>query len=162
MVTLGNLKKAMGLLSDFSIVVTETGGKFFGIHRLVQLATRNWFELHDKTEKWKQKAISLLSSSFPFAKYENLEHCRVLLLHADAVLEYQNLDQNHFLKQADIFYSTAAYSWNQRDYRIALAKNHKAINIRCKFLGEESEKVLNSLHFHAILIAELGKIDEVE
>ena len=155
-------ENAIGVLSDFSLIVTETGGESFGLHRLVQIATRKWLDVHDETEKWKRKAIKLVSRSFPFPEYENWKQCRALLPHADAVLGYQYLDQESALRQADIFYNIAMYSWDQADFNVAYTKNQSALSIYREFLDEESVAVLNCLLFHAMLISYQGKYNDAE
>lgn len=155
-------ENAIGLLIDFSLVIIETGGKSFGIHRLVQLATKKWLELHDETKKWEQEAITLISNSFPDVKYENWKQCRVLLPHADAVSEYQNLDQNHSLQQAELLYNMAVYSWTQGDSNISFARNQSALNIYYEFRDGKSENFLDCLELDAVIKTDQRKFDEAE
>ena len=44
---------AMAPLINFSLVAAELGGKFFEMHRLVQIATRRWLESDGKIQEWK-------------------------------------------------------------------------------------------------------------
>ena len=62
---------ALNPLNDFALIASEANGKCFGMHRLVQLATRTWLCMHGEITKWEEKAVRLLSKSFPSGDYQN-------------------------------------------------------------------------------------------
>ena len=43
--------EAIAPLHDFSLITVEAGGDFYGMHRLVQLATRTWLEFHQEIKR---------------------------------------------------------------------------------------------------------------
>lgn len=66
----------IGVLENFSLINTESGGKFFNMHRLVQVATRKWLEVNELLQKWKANAIERMAERFPNGAYENWERCK--------------------------------------------------------------------------------------
>ena len=42
---------ALTVLCEFSLVTEESGGTSLGMHRLVQLATKEWLKAHNKLNK---------------------------------------------------------------------------------------------------------------
>ena len=62
---------AVGTLLEFSFIKEENVGAVFAMHRLVQLATRKWLELYQKTEDCKEKAVGVLSDHYPDGYYED-------------------------------------------------------------------------------------------
>ena len=62
---------AMAPLINFSLVTAELGGKFFKMHRLVQIATRRWLESNGRIQEWKGETIRKMAESFPNGEYKN-------------------------------------------------------------------------------------------
>ncbi|KAJ5453834.1 uncharacterized protein N7458_004790 [Penicillium daleae] len=77
-------------LQSFSFISTTSDGTTFEIHRLVQLATRNWLETHGQFNKWKQIFISNLSREFPSQTlgYENLSKSESLFPHVRLIMTH--------------------------------------------------------------------------
>lgn len=51
------------------------------MHRLVQLATLEWLELHKQKEQWRHWFLTKLCEEMPTGKYENWAACWTLLPH---------------------------------------------------------------------------------
>ena len=136
-----DFEDALAPLNDFALITFEEDGESFSMHRLVQVATRNWLHIHDEIVKWQENAIMLLSKSFPDSDYRNWKICTLLLQHAEVVLGYQNLKQHCSLRQADVLHKTALYLNKQGRYDIALNRGRRALSIRCQLLSEEDVKV---------------------
>jgi hypothetical protein len=49
------------VLRNFCFISVDNAGTSFEMHALVQLATRNWLEAHNKFEKWNQQFIKIQS-----------------------------------------------------------------------------------------------------
>ena len=62
---------ARGILQKFSLISTEDGRSKYKLHRLVQLATRQWLEIQGKKEKWQEQAILVLADRFPVGEFSN-------------------------------------------------------------------------------------------
>jgi hypothetical protein len=74
------------MLRNYSFIFVSIDKITFGMHRLVQLATRKWLEDHRQLERWKQQYIKSLRTEFPARKYENWAKCRALFPHIQLAL----------------------------------------------------------------------------
>ena len=124
---------ALAPLNDFALITSETNGECFGLHRLVQLATRTWLRIHGQITKWEEEAVTLLSESFPNGEHENCRICIVLLPHAEVFLGYQYSKQHCSLEQARVLHNTAWYLRAQGKYRLALDRSQKALTLAVRF-----------------------------
>ena len=154
---------ALAVLHDFALITYEDNTKCFGLHQLVQAATRKWLHIHDKIRKWEEEAMKLLSKSFPNAKYENWKTCAVLMPHAEVVLGYQYLKQHCSLRQARLWYNTAWYLLAQGKYDMALDRSQKVLrSIRHRHYKEGDIAVLGSMNLTGLALSRQGKYAEGE
>lgn len=77
------------MLRNYSFIFVSKDETTFGMHRLVQLATRKWLEAHRQLERWKQQYIKSLCAVFPAGKYENWAKCGALFPHVQLALAQQ-------------------------------------------------------------------------
>ena len=157
-----DFEDALAPLIDFALITFEGGNECFGMHRLVQLATRNWMQIHDEITKWQEEAIILLSESFTNGEYENWEICTVLLPHAEVVLGYQYSKQQHFLRQADVLDDIASYLLVQGRFDMALNRSQRALSTRRQLLSEEDVPMAGSMALIAWSLLGQGKYEEAE
>ena len=153
---------ALGVLCGFSLIVEESSGTSFEMHRLVQLATRTWLEVHGEIVKWKREALAILSNAFPRGEYENWIKCVPLLSHVEAVLSYKLQDPNDLINQASILHNFALYLWLKGDYQLSKLKIDQAIEIRSMDLDEEDRSLLASMNLCALVLQGQGKYEEAE
>ena len=153
---------ALAPLNDFALITSEDDGECFGMHRLVQLATRAWLHVHGEITKWEKEAVELLSESFPTGDHENWKICVALLPHAEAVLTYQYSEQRYSLQQTKVLYNTAWYLSAQGKYDLALGRSKEVLNTYRRFLNEEDLNVIHSLDLTAGILSKQGKYEEAE
>src|SRR5947199_2785006 len=110
----------MGPLINFSLVTVELGGKFFEMHRLVQIATRRWLKSDCKIQEWKGKAIRKMAERFPNGEYENWITCGVLLPHAEEIIDFDLIEQEALLQRAIVLQNTAWYISARGNYNLAM------------------------------------------
>ncbi|MCJ1270175.1 hypothetical protein MMC22_010071 [Lobaria immixta] len=156
------LEDALAPLNDFALIASEADGECFGMHRLVQMATRTWLRIHGEIIKWEEEAVTLLSESFPNGDHQNRNICIVLLPHAEVVLGYQYSKQHCSLQQAKVLYNIAWYLWAQGKYDLALERSQEALSIRRRVLNKEDSAVLDSLGLTALVLDSQGKYEESE
>src|SRR5438270_716692 len=132
------------------------------MHRLVQLATRTWLEVHGKIVKWKQEALTILSNAFPPGSYENWMKCIPLLSHIEAVLSYNLQDPNDLINQASILHNFAWYLWLKGDYQLSKLKIDQAIEIKRMHLDRKDRSLLASIGLCATVLSSQGKYAEAE
>ncbi|KAI9872046.1 MAG: hypothetical protein M1830_002125 [Pleopsidium flavum] len=153
---------ALAPLNDFALIASEADGECFGMHRLVQLATRKWLHIHGEITKWEEEAVTLLSESFPIGEPQNWNICIALLPHAEVVLGYQYSKQHYSLQQARVLHNTAWYLCEQGKYNLALDRSQEALSTRRRVLNEEDSTVINSLALTATVLDSQGKYKEAE
>ncbi|MCJ1240785.1 hypothetical protein MMC14_008789 [Varicellaria rhodocarpa] len=153
---------ALTPLNDFALITSEADGECFGMHRLVQLATRTWLHIHGEIMKWEKEAVMLLSKSFPSGDYQNWKICTALLPHVEVVLGYQYSSQDYALQQAKILHNTAWYLWAQGKYSLALDRSQEALSTRRRILNEDDLIVIGSLGLTALTLNSQGKYEEAE
>lgn len=97
-------------LRDYSFVSANADGASFEMHRLVQLATRTWLQIHNEVEQWKQRFVSTLCDAFPTGEYENWAVCQGLFAHAKSAAEQQPEREDSLKEWASLLYKAAWYA----------------------------------------------------
>jgi tetratricopeptide (TPR) repeat protein len=153
---------ALAALSRFSLIMGESSGGYFEMHRLIQLATRKWLEKHNEILMWNKKALKMISEAFPSGAYENWTTCMPLLSHAEVVLSYDLQEKEDLLKKALILHNLAWYFWVKGDYQLSKLKIDETIRIRVKYLTNEDTGLLASIGICASVLKCQGKYAEAE
>lgn len=82
-------------LRSFSLISTTSDPATFEMHRLVQLATRNWLESHGQFNEWRKLFIRNLSIEFPAEHFEHEDwsKCQLLYPHVQLTMtQYPEMD----------------------------------------------------------------------
>jgi hypothetical protein len=79
--------EAIGTLKSYAFI-SKRESSSFNIHRLVQLAMRNWLEEEGKLEECIIGVIQRLYEAFPFPKHENRDTWIKYLPHVQTTLEF--------------------------------------------------------------------------
>jgi tetratricopeptide (TPR) repeat protein len=153
---------ALTILCGFSLIIEESRGGYFEMHRLVQLATRKWLDAHGEMIKWNQKALMMVSTAFPTGVFENWTECVTLLPHAEAVLSYSLLDRGDLLNKASILHNLSWYLWLKGDFRLSKLKIDRAIEIRRDHLATKDSELLASIGLCATVLSSQGRHEEAE
>jgi tetratricopeptide (TPR) repeat protein len=153
---------ALALLLGFSLVVAESTGNHFEMHRLVQLATRKWLVIHNESDKWNQTALRLLAETFPNGDYQNWKLCGRLLPHVEAVLSNSFHKEIDLLQQASILHNLSWYLWAKGDYQLSRFKIEEALEIRRLYLDKGDRNLLGSFGLYGTVLHSQGKYDEAE
>jgi tetratricopeptide (TPR) repeat protein len=159
-----SLTKALVLLQGFSLITANSGtDNSFEMHRLVQLGTKKWLEVHDSIFKWEQKALRLLSKAVPDGDYENWESWRSLLPHVEAVLSYDGFrSRDDLLEQASILYSLSWYLEQKGDFRLAILKIEQALEIYERYLDRKDKTIAFTKNIYGTILSQIGQYDKAE
>ena len=157
-----DFEDSIGTLIEFSLIVEEKEKNSFEMHRLVQLATRKWLEMHEQMEKQKEEVLNLLADQFPNGEHSNWKICEALGPHAEIILKYKYLSQHCRLQQAGILHNSAWYALAQGKYAIAEIRIQEAIKIKKELLEMEIRNTLNSLGLLASTFWNQGRWKEAE
>jgi tetratricopeptide (TPR) repeat protein len=152
---------ALGTLLAFSLVTAEKGGDNFKMHRLVQVSTQRWLELHGETTKWREEALKVLSEAFPSNKYKNWTTCEALAPHVQVVTQYTFTPDLNLL-YAKLLHKASSYDKTQGRYNLAYGRCLDALSIRKKELGPEHPDTLASMYDLANTLQNQGKYEAAE
>ncbi|OCL12963.1 hypothetical protein AOQ84DRAFT_274600, partial [Glonium stellatum] len=132
-------------LRDYSFISITVSGSSFEMHRLVQLATREWLKTHGQQERWKQQFIRNLCSKFPVGEYENWATCQVLFPHAKSAATQKPEGQESLKMWATILHRAAWYAKQVGNGAEAEKMSVAAMKVRKKLLGREHKDTLWSM-----------------
>ena len=156
------LESALALLLGFSLIIAESEGDSFAMHRLVQLATKKWLQSHSEIVKWNQKALHLLLEAFPSSYYERWKECEALFPHVEAVLSCNFYSETDLLAKASLLYGLSVYLLGKGDYPLAMSKVEQVLVIRKRFLPKTNEDLLEATGLYGTVLDYQGKYDEAE
>lgn len=156
------LEKALGVLKAFSFV-TESRDETFTIHRLVQLAMRNWLSTLKQSEEFVEKALVTLSNVYPEGVYENRIVCDQYLPHAMAVLSLaETSSKKESLAKASLLHRVAEFL-HYRGYLNQVEDLQKqALEMRSSLLGNNHADTLATMASLAQTYRSLGRLDDAE
>ncbi|KAI1302224.1 P-loop containing nucleoside triphosphate hydrolase protein [Xylaria venustula] len=133
-------------LRDYCLIGVDETGDTFGMHRLVQLATRTWLDLHKETEKFKKRCITRIAEVFPLPQLSNWDTCDKLYPHAERAIHYKPAEKELLDEWALIMYKGGWYSRDQGKYSTAEMMMKKALNACKAQRGEEHGNTLSAMH----------------
>ncbi|CZR65200.1 related to kinesin light chain 1 [Phialocephala subalpina] len=157
-----DLEAALNPLHEFSLISVEREGASFEMHRLVQLATQKWLEKYQEVERWRGKAVEVVSNAFPNGDYSNWEMCETLWPHAQEVLRSKFALDAYYLAQASLLYHMAWYSWLQGRYVLARAQSQESLDIREQSLECNDIRIFDSVELLGLVLRYQGRYDEAE
>jgi tetratricopeptide (TPR) repeat protein len=147
-------------LLSFSLVRTSANGSEFEMHRLVQLATKKWLELHNKLEKWRGTFAMLMKDSYPLGEYENWPTCQPLFPHVQAMLSNRPKDTEALEAWALVLHNAATYMFCMGQYNKASELCSVALQVRESTLGPEHPNTLQSLNDMGVFLGFQGQHSE--
>ena len=153
---------ALGTLQAFSLVSAEVDGAGYEIHRLVQLATRKWLEIQGKIGAWQERALLVIADKFPSGEFENWPTCESMLPHAQKVLQYGDVRENHPIQVSKLLWNVALLELEQGRYRTACASFVAAIEIQEKTVGLDHDSTLRSKDKLAQTYRGLSRLKDAE
>ena len=135
----------ISILRHYSFVSANTDGKTFEMHRLVQLATREWLSARGQQNRWKRQFIRNLYVKFPVRVYENWAICQALFPHVKSAAAQKPEEQESLTTWASLLYNAAWYAWRIGNGPEAEDMSVQAMNVRKKILGKDHVDTLSSM-----------------
>jgi hypothetical protein len=149
-------------LRNYSFIALTTDATTFGMHGLVQLATRKWLEGQGQLETWKQQYINNLCTEFPTGEHENWAQCQALFPHAKSSLLQPPKAVESLRQWALLLYKAAWYAWQKGNLSDAEKLSMRSMMVRTKLLGKEHEDTLNSMAMVGLATNLAGRWKEAE
>ena len=153
---------ALAVLEAFSLITRSNDEKSFTMHRLVQLATRDWLEVQGKSGEYKGQAVELLSKAFPNPEFGSWGECQSLSPHVRIVSAYSFESLESQLLHAALLYKAAWFEREQGRYTTAHVYCKHAFDIHEKLLGKDDAETLSSLSMLAVILMDQGEFNEAE
>ncbi|KAF8867326.1 putative kinesin [Acephala macrosclerotiorum] len=150
------------ILRNYSFISVNTDGTTFEMHRLVQLATREWLKAHEQQERWKQQFIKNLDAELPTGEYENWVRCQTLFPHAQSAIAQQPEEEDSLRDWASILYKAAWYAWEVGKGVEAEKMSIQAMKVRKRILGREHNDTLWSMAMVGLVYKFRGRWDAAE
>ena len=148
---------AIALLLDFSLISQVRSRKAFGMHRLVQIATRTWLEKHNEKGLWQGTAVTMLAHVFPGGELETREMCASLLPHTNVVAEYEYTSSEYELQLANLLSSRGLYLYQEGRDCLAKQDTQRVLDLRLKLFGREHRLVSHAMCRMAMVLSIMGE-----
>ncbi|RYP55594.1 hypothetical protein DL771_012348 [Monosporascus sp. 5C6A] len=152
----------VAMLRNFCFISTNNAGDIFETHRLVQLSTRKWLEVHNLLEEFKAQYIKQMAGLLPTGDYENWAICQRLFTHVEEALNHRPGDEGPWLEWTRILHNGGWYAWSQGWYEVSERMVQKARRIRQKQFGQEHEATLASISLLGAVLVARGKYKMAE
>ena len=160
--TEGVFEDDVAMLRDYCLITTNKDGDMFEMHGLVQLSTRTWLETCGLQEKFKQRFVAQMATSFPTGDYSHWSTCQRLFAHVEVAINYRPADSEAQVAWARLLYNGSWYAWLQGRYDVAERMVGKARKAREKRLGSEDNASLQSTSLLALVLKDKGLWEEAE
>ncbi|TKW55178.1 Kinesin light chain [Colletotrichum tanaceti] len=161
-ISTNTITKALGTLKAFSLVSPATNNTI-DMHRLVQLVTRKWLDIHGRLAGSVEQALVIVSKLYPSGRHESRQVCQDYLPHAIAVLQHKETSsRRELLARASLLECVAGYyryrgQWTQAEQ--SAAQSLKLLN---EIHGEEHPDTLSIMNNLALTYRERGRYKEAE
>ncbi|KAF9773305.1 hypothetical protein IL306_008920 [Fusarium sp. DS 682] len=152
----------VAMLRDYCLIMLSKDANTFEMHGLVQLSTRGWLKAQGLQDKFLERYITVIASSFPTGDYENWTICRPLFAHVEAAAEYRPNDDNLQRIWSGLLHNGGWYAWSQGRYAVAEQMLSQGRRTREKLFGKDHEATLESLSLLASIYRDQGRWEEAE
>ncbi|KAH8651580.1 hypothetical protein BGZ60DRAFT_436624 [Tricladium varicosporioides] len=150
------------VLRNYLFITINIDGTTFEMHRLVQLATRKWLEVHMQQERWKRQSIKNLYAELPTGEYENWAKCQTLFPHAQSAAAQQPEEQDSLRDWASILYNATWYALEMGKGVEAERMSVQAMKARKIIFGQEHNDTINSIAMVGLAYKLRGQWDAAE
>ncbi|CAI7606264.1 unnamed protein product [Penicillium bialowiezense] len=149
-------------LRDFSLISIDADDATFEMHRLVQLAMRQWLEFHGQLEKWKECFTYILLLKFSTGRYGDWDIRHLLLPHVLSAVEQPPIKRRNLGEWAQLVHTVAQFTLDKGDYARSQKLATLAFNTRTSLFGSQDLRTIRSLALVGRATDELGNWKNAE
>ena len=149
-------------LKAYSLIGVIMSDNFFEMHRLVQLSTQKWLEIHEELQGWRNRYVDILGVAFPTGDYANWTTCQPLFPHIEAMESNEVTDIDHVQVWARVLYNGAWYAMARGKYGIADRMARASLEPRGEIHGFANAVTLDSTDMLAEVLRFQGKYEQAE
>jgi tetratricopeptide (TPR) repeat protein len=154
--------EAIGTLRAYAFITKRDGRDSYDIHRLVQIAMRNWLKIRNELSLWSGKALIRVAEVFPYPEHGNRATWTIYLPHAQSVLSFQEYSGDFEKSQQDLLFDVGECFLIRGKYAKAEGMYRQTLELMEKVLGQEHWSTLASMNSLAIVLGCQGKYREAE
>ncbi|KAI9655758.1 MAG: hypothetical protein M1821_005193 [Bathelium mastoideum] len=149
-------------LRNYSFVSLSTDPHVFEMHKLVQLATREWLAANAQLERWKRQYIKNFDHEMPAGEYEDWTKCQQYFPHAQSAVAQRPEDEASLLHWASVLHKGAWYAYGRGYIATAEEMSAKAMKTRKNILTQDDRRILSSMSQVGSVYAMAGRWSEAE
>jgi tetratricopeptide (TPR) repeat protein len=153
------LDEALGALNRLSLLDFSETTRTYGIHRLVQLASRD--TLGEESLAWHECAVAAADAAFPKVEFEKWPACSRLLPHARAALENLPGD-SAFLPGSGLAQKCGLYLWRRAEFSASEQLYARALAIHERAQGSAHAGIAPILSHFAKVYVDQYRYEEAE
>jgi tetratricopeptide (TPR) repeat protein len=157
-----DFEEAVLRLRSYSFVSLGEDGRTFEMHRLVQLAMREWLKMHGEEERWKTQFIRKLNAVFPTGDHKHWGMCEKLFPHAKSAERQRPIEDRSVLQWAQLLRKAGWYAWSKGGYVEAQRMCELSAGVLRKLLGEDDTETTYSRGLLALVYMNQGRWTEAE
>jgi len=152
--------EAIGTLTAYSFVSKRSADEALDIHRLVQLATRNWLKMKNEWSFWTQKAFERLNEILPDGDLETWRVWSDYLPHAIHIVGLPGYEEEE--NRLQLLYRIAQCEIDLGRYSTAEWAQRTLLKINQSKHGPEDERTLMNTSMLADILRFQGNYTESE
>ena len=152
----------IAMLRAYSLISIDVSGAVFEMHRLVQLSTKSWLEVHGQLVEWQERYVSILGNAFPTGDHANWPTCRALFPHVEAMSWYQVKDVEQRKVWATVLYNGAWYAIGNGQYRVGERMAQASLEIREEVFAHDHTATYGSYDKLGEAMQYQGKYEQAE
>ena len=154
--------EVIGILKAYSFIVERRDRQSYDMHRLVQLAVRNWLRTRAELDIWISKTLWLVQKIYPKFDYGVINQCALLLPHTQYILSHPGPFKGCQHPFIELSTDVSAYFLNTGKYQMAQQVLQREIEICNQFFDPEHPKTLRAISHLALALQNSGKYDMAE
>jgi tetratricopeptide (TPR) repeat protein len=153
--------KAFSLINERQLTIHGENHRTFNMQQLVQQATRQWLETHDKSsQQWEENALIAVAKVFPPGEGDDWKKFEIYLPHVQVVLERKIESILGTDAKADLLHHASSYFRVKGYHARAAEMGRETVEIRKQSLGVQHPKTLASHTNLSRILLEQKKVNE--
>jgi tetratricopeptide (TPR) repeat protein len=154
--------QAIGTLKAYTFITVRKGGKSYDIHRLVQIAVRNWLKTTGELTRWGCETMKQVARIFPFFEHKNRYECAMYLPHVQCILKFQDFPEDFQEPLRKLLFNIGEYFQKTGKYIKAEKMCRQTLELKKEALGDDHPSTLDSMNKLAIVLRLRGNYVEAE
>lgn len=150
------------VLSNYSLVTTESEGGSLGIHAVIQKAIHTRLKANGELERWYSPFVSSLCGEFHARMLDSWNGCQELIVHVEQSALLQPSSDGTLHEWALLLHDAAIYALRESKAFEAKMFALKATTVRSEVLGMNHEDTLGSMSVLAAVYTLENQLEEAD